>query len=268
MTLLVGVAGLGAIGSVVCRILDAGVPGLRLEAVASGDPVRAAARCAGFATPPPVLSPEALAKACDIVVDCAPPQAFRSIAAPALKHSRLLLTVSAAAVLEHPDLVTGAQAGQGQIQLATGALLGLDAVRAAAEGVIHSAKLVTTKPPRSLAKARFVIDQGIDLSNLRAPLRLFAGVARDGARAFPSNVNVAAALSLAGIGPDRTGLEIWADPAATRNCHEVTVDADSARFTMRIENIPSDENPASARIAALSAVAALRRLTAPLVAGS
>ena len=96
---------------------------------------------------------------------------------------------------------------------------------------------------------------------------MFCGTARDAAAGFPENVNVAAALSLAGIGPDRTTIEIWADPAIERNCHTIEVDSDSARFSLSIENIPS-ENPKTGRITALSAVAALRKLHAPLRVGT
>ena len=102
---------------------------------------------------------------------------------------------------------------------------------------------------------------------MREPLRVFSGSARDAAKGFPANVNVAVALSLAGIGPDRTTIEIWADPSATRNMHRVVVEADSARFDMGIENVPS-ENPKTGRITALSVVAALRKMTAPLRVGT
>ena len=105
------------------------------------------------------------------------------------------------------------------------------------------------------------------MTGLKEPLKVFDGSAREGARGFPTNVNVAAALSLAGIGPDRTRLEIWADPGVTRNTHTITVDADTARFTMTIENIPS-ENPKTGKIVALSVLAALRKLSAPLRVGT
>jgi aspartate dehydrogenase len=96
---------------------------------------------------------------------------------------------------------------------------------------------------------------------------VFAGTAREGAAGFPANVNVAAALSLAGIGPDRTMMEIWADPFLSRNCHTIEVDSDSARFTLSIENVPS-ENPKTGRITALSVLAALRKLHTPLRVGT
>ena len=102
---------------------------------------------------------------------------------------------------------------------------------------------------------------------MQEPLRVFDGTAREGARGFPENVNVAAALSLAGIGPDRTRLEIWADPAINRNTHRIKVDADTASFSMAIENVPS-ENPKTGRIVALSTVAALRGLVAELKVGT
>jgi aspartate dehydrogenase len=140
-------------------------------------------------------------------------------------------------------------------------------VRAAAEGEIHSVTMVTRKPPAGLDGAPYLVEQGISVRNLAAPLKVFEGSARDGARGFPANVNVAAALSLAGIGPDRTRLEIWADPALTRNTHRISVDSDSARFSMTMENIPS-ENPRTGRIVALSTIAALRGLVSELRVGT
>ena len=149
----------------------------------------------------------------------------------------------------------------------TGALLGLDAVTAAAEGRIHSVRMITRKPPRGLAGAPYLVASGISVDGLNTAKRVFAGTAREGAAGFPENVNVAAALSLAGIGPDRTLLEIWADPAVERNCHTIEVDSDSSRFTLSIENVPS-ENPRTGRITALSVLAVLRKIQAPLRVGT
>ena len=105
------------------------------------------------------------------------------------------------------------------------------------------------------------------VEGLNAPKRVFSGSARAAAAGFPANVNVAAALSLAGIGPDKTMIDIWADPAMTRNCHSIEVDSDSARFTLSIENIPS-ENPKTGKNVALSVIAALRKMHAPLAVGT
>jgi len=106
------------------------------------------------------------------------------------------------------------------------------------------------------------------VAGLDKPLKVFAGSAREGARGFPANVNVAAALGLAGIGVDRTQLEIWADPTVERNTHDIIVEADSVRLELHIENVPSDENPRTGKIVALSVIAALKRLVDPITVGT
>jgi aspartate dehydrogenase len=128
-------------------------------------------------------------------------------------------------------------------------------------------KLITGKAGKGLLGAPYLVKNNIEIANIRAPMLVFQGSARDAAAGFPENVNVAAALSLAGIGADRTTIEIWADPSVTRNIHRVVVEADSARFEMSIENVPS-ENPKTGRITALSALAALRKMSAPLRVGT
>jgi aspartate dehydrogenase len=184
-----------------------------------------------------------------------------------LEAGKQVMVLSAGALLPRPELIELAKARGGQIIVPTGALLGLDAVTAAAEGQIHAVRMITRKPPRGLVGAPYLKANGISLEGLNGPKRVFAGSAREAAAGFPANVNVAAALSLAGIGPDRTSMEIWADPSIERNCHTIEIDSDSARFTVSIENIPS-ENPKTGRITALSVLAALRKIHAPLRVGS
>ena len=138
-----------------------------------------------------------------------------------------------------PELIELAKAKGGRIIVPTGALLGLDAVSASAEGIIHSVKMTTRKPPIGLKGAPYLVQNNISVDGLNEAKLVFSGTAREAAAGFPANVNVAAALSLAGIGPDRTMIDIYADPAVTRNCHSIEVDSDSARFTLSIENIPS-----------------------------
>ena len=99
-------------------------------------------------------------------------------------------------------------------------------------------------------------------------MKVFEGSARDAVRGFPANVNVAVALSLAGIGPDRTSIEIWADPDVERNTHTITVDSDATRFTMTIEGIPSEANPATGMLTPLSVIATLRGLVSTVKVGT
>lgn len=264
----VGIAGFGTIGKRVALALDQGIEGLELCGVMTRSAEPARLLLSRFKHPVPLQSMEDLAQTADVVVECVPKAAFMLVAPQVIGRAKIFVTVSGAALLEHPELIEEARRRGGRIILATGALLGLDAVRAAAEGVIHSVSMITRKPPRSLAEAPIVKERGINLDGLREPLQLFSGNAREGARLFPANVNVAAALGLAGIGPDRTQLQIWADPACTRNTHTIVVDADSARFEMKIENVPSEEHPGTGKITPLSVIACLRSLAAPLRVGT
>ncbi|NRA83857.1 MAG: aspartate dehydrogenase [Gammaproteobacteria bacterium] len=266
--LKVGIAGFGTIGKVVGERLDQGVCGLELVAITSGDLTKAERNVAHYKKTVPVVSADELCNLADIIVECAPTSAFMSVVEPALRQGKIVVTVSGAAILDHPEIVETAKEFGGQIILATGALLGLDAVRAAAQGTIYSVAMITSKPPTSLTKAKYIVENNIDLLNLTEPLRVFKGTAREGALKFPSNVNVAASLGLAGVGADETQLEIWADPSLTRNTHNIKVDACSARFELTIENVPTTENPGTGRITALSVLTALCSITTPLRVGS
>jgi aspartate dehydrogenase len=264
----VAIGGLGAIGFAVAEALDAGrVDGLRLAAVAARDHARARARVANFRHPPELVGLAGLAAA-DIVVEAAPAAVFAVIAEPAIAAGRILLACSAGALLPRMDLVETTRQTGARIVVPTGALLGLDAVRAAAEGRVDSVMLETRKPPAGLTGAPYLAARGIDLARVREPTRVFRGNAREATAGFPANVNVAAALALAGIGPERTEVEIWADPAATRNRHTIRVEAEAARFTMTIEGVPSEVNPRTGRLTPLSVVACLRGLTTSLKVGS
>ena len=267
--LSVGIGGLGTIGLKIARALDSGeIEGLKLAAVSARDVAKAEANMADFNAPVPIVPLGELADRCDVVVECAPASAFNDVGLPAVERGRIFLPISVGALLQHMDLVDRARRTGARIVVPTGALIGLDAVRAASEGKIESVRLVTRKPPLGLKGAPYLEEHNISVDGLNTAKKVFDGSARDGAKGFPANVNVAAALSLAGIGPDETRLEIWADPEVTRNTHTITVEADSARFTMTIENVPTLENPKTGQITALSVIATLRRLRAPLTAGS
>jgi aspartate dehydrogenase len=263
----IAIAGFGAIGAAVAEALDRGIPGCALTAVSANDKDKAARRVSGFARRVEVTDIDGLEPLADMVIECAPAHLLPAVAGPFLDKGKSVVVLSAGALLGHEELIEQARRHGGQIIVPTGALLGLDAVAAAAEGTIHSVRMITRKPVRGLMGAPFLSQHSIDISRLEEPLRVFSGTAREAAKGFPANLNVAVALSLAGIGPDRTMLEIWADPAVERNMHTIEVDADSARLTMSIENVPSD-NPRTGRITALSVVSYLRKLKAPLRVGS
>jgi aspartate dehydrogenase len=262
----VAIAGLGPIGSTLARALDEGISGFTLSAAAARDAAKAEALLSGLANPPPIVPIAALEGYADLVIECAPAPLLPSVIAPFLSAGKAAMVMSVGALLEHEDLIDLARAQAGQIIVPSGALLGLDAVTAAAQGTIHSVRMITRKPVRGLVGAPYLSAHNICIDNIKEPLKIFEGSARQAAQGFPANLNVAAALSLAGIGPERTIVEIWADPTQSRNTHRIEVDADSASFSMSIANVPT-ENPRTGRITALSAIAYLRKVYAPLRIG-
>lgn len=263
----VAIAGLGAIGRQVATRLVESLPGYRLTAASASREDRARDFLAGLTDDAVVCPVRELADHAEIVLECAPAALFDEIADPVVAAGGTLIVLSAGALLDRWHLVERAERTGARILVPSGALLGLDAVQGAAEGTIHSVRMVTRKPLAGLRGAPFVDEHGFDLDQVDRPVRLFSGSAREAIVGFPANLNVAVALSLAGVGPDRTQLEIWADPDLDRNTHHIVVDADSARLEFSIGNVPS-ENPKTGRLTALSVVALLRKLDSPLRIGT
>jgi aspartate dehydrogenase len=179
----------------------------------------------------------------------------------------MLIPLSVGALLDSWSLVDEATRTGARIVVPTGALVGLDAVQAAAVGDITSVRMTTRKPVAGLKDSVFVKQSGIDLATLDEPRLLFSGTAREAIVGFPANLNVLVALSLAGVGPDRTTIEVWADPELTLNTHRIELDSDSVQLDLNIRNIPSD-NPATGRLTALSVIALLNKMTSALRIGT
>lgn len=261
------IAGLGAVGLKLAEALSQGIEGLTLTAVSAQNKAAARERLERVGCRAPVVGIEELEPLGDIVVECAPALLLRAIAQPFLRKGKTVVILSAGALLTNMDLVEIARAAGGQIVVPSGAVLGLDAVTAAAQGKIESVKMITRKPVQGLLGAPYLVENNIDINDIKEPLKIFSGSPREAAVGFPANLNVAVAVGLAGIGVDKTTLEIWADPSLERNMHSIEVNSDSASFTMSIANVPS-ENPKTGRITALSVLAYLRKLNAPLRVGT
>ena len=267
MTLTVAIGGLGAVGLPLARALDAGVEGMRLILVSARDRDRALSAVQSFRNPPQVASLADLAEA-DIVVEAVPPAVFDKIAIPAIAAGRVLVAVSAAALLPRTHLFKRARETGARIVVPTGGLAGLDALRAAAEGPVESVTLETRNPLSALADLSSLSRQGPGLGTVSEPICVFRGNALEATQACPANANVAAALALAGIGSLRTRVEIWADPNVSCSTHTIRVEAELARFTVVIENLPSEGNPRTSRLTPCSVLACLRGLAATLKVGS
>jgi len=264
----VAIAGFGAIGRELAARIARGIPGVELAAVGARDRAKVGPELQALGLDVPIEPIDRLEPYADVVVECAPAALLPAIVEPFLRVGKEAVVLSAGALLEHPHLVELAADHGGTITVPTGALVGLDAVGACAEGEIQSVQLTTRKPVAGLIGAPALDRDGVRIdAGLAEPLRVFAGSAREAVRGFPANLNVAVALALAGIGPDRTAVEIWADPSLTRNMHTIDVVSDVADLRLTIENVPS-ENPRTGKITALSVVSLLRKRGAHLRVGS
>jgi aspartate dehydrogenase len=268
--LRVGLVGMGAVGEdVAARLLRGDVPGVRLAAVCVNDASRARARLAALNAPDVAVLPLAeLVEACDIVCECASVDAFADIARAVLGAGKTLIAISVSALPRCPDLVDLATRHGGQLRVAGGGLAGLDILRAVCEDDVHSVHLTTRFRPQSMAHDPYVRSRGVDCASLNdQAIEVFSGTVREAARAFPRHFNVAFALSLAGIGPDRTTVTVMLDPNVEGTVQSVEVKADSADLTLESRTRPS-RIYRSSRIVAPSVVAALRTYVAPIHVGT
>ncbi len=263
----VGIVGLGAIGRPVCRALDAGIPELRLAGATARDREKAERFLKSLTSPAPFLSLDELIAASDLVVEASTQAHLEEVAPKTLRAGRDLVVLSCGALLGRQDWVALAEAHHCRILVPSAAIAGLDGVKGARMGTVTSATMETRKPPRALAGAPWIERQKIDLDALTTETLIFEGSALEACRAFPANVNVVAALSLAGIGPERTRIRIFAVPGQPRNIQRVTVEGEFGRLTVEVENVPS-ENPGTGKLSYLSTIALLRDLATPLRVGT
>jgi len=263
----VGVVGLGAIGRPICRALDAGIPGLVLAGATARSRERGEAFLATLAGRPAFLSLDDLIAASEVVVEASTQAHLQEIAPKALGAGRVLIVLSCGGLLGHDDWVALADAKGARILVPSGAIAGLDGVKGATVGRVTSVTMETRKPPRALAGAPWIVERRIDLDAIADETLIFEGPATEACRAFPANVNVLAALSLAGIGPERTRTKIYAAPALTRNRHRIRVEGEFGALAIEIDNEPS-ENPRTGKLSYLSAIALLRDLGATLRIGT
>jgi aspartate dehydrogenase len=264
----VGIVGLGTIGRAMCQAIDRGEVGVELAAVTGRRPERAQAFLERLRHPPPLKDLQGLIECSDVVVEAATQEALELIAPATLQRGRDLMILSVGGLLDHEDWLATARQTGSRIYVPSGAIVGLDGVKGAAVGEITSITMTTRKPPKGLAGAPYVVAHEIDLEALTEETVIFEGSAHEACRGFPANVNISAALSLAGIGPERTRIRIIAVPGGTRNVHDVEVRGEFGVFSIHLENVPSETNPRTGKLSYLSALAMLRELANPLKVGT
>ncbi|WP_406655490.1 aspartate dehydrogenase [Methanolobus sp. ZRKC2] len=270
--LRIGVIGCGTIGTSICKAIDDGI--IKAELVAIYDRnVEDVEKLKGSlkGCRPDMLEITDMSKQIDLLVECASQKAVYEVIPAALLAHCDVMVMSVGAFADEKlrkTIENLAIDNNCKVYLPSGAIVGLDGIKSASVEDIYSVTLTTQKPPRGLAGAPFIIRNKIELDKITSKTILFEGSASEAVKAFPANVNVAATLSLAGLGFEKTKVRIVANPALTRNIHEITVKGAFGEFTTRVENIPSPTNPRSSYLAPLSAIATLKKISDPFQIGT
>jgi aspartate dehydrogenase len=206
-----------------------------------------------------------------IVIEAASPEAVKQYSAKVLAENKDLMVMSAAALIDErlfAEISSIAKSKGRKVYVPSGAIVGLDSIKSAAIGNIDEVTLTTRKPPLSFEGAPLVEKKKIDLSSIKKPLALYEGPAREAVKLFPQNVNVSATLSLVSIGPDKTRVRIITDPETDTITHEIHVKGDFGELETKTVNRPFPTNPKTSYIAALSAIATLKKISENIIIGT
>lgn len=280
----VGVVGCGAIGCEICKAIDSDevngrVLGLDMELKLLIDthPERIERLGERLRKKPELARTDNAGLAevydmVDLVIECASQAAVREFLIPALEMGKDVMILSVGALLCDSGLFKEieriAREKGGKVYIPSGAVAGIDGLKSGAVGGIRSVELTTIKPPRGFEGNEYVRERGIDLTAINEEQTLFTGSALKAVKYFPENINVAASLSLAGIGPEATKVRIVADPAAKKNKHEIKAKGEFGDLFVRVKNVPSITNPKTSYLAALSAIATLKRISYSIQIGT
>ena len=263
----IGIVGCGAIGRALLGAVESGKLSVRVVGVTSRSEKRAREFLAAFKDPPRYMALRDLIAASELVVEAAGGQVVRELARETFAAGKDLMVISVGALVEHPDVIAESRRTGCRLYVPSGAIAGLDGIKSACVGAITHVTHTTRKPPLGLEGAPYLVERGISLAGLEEEREVFFGSAREACRGFPANVNVTGAVSLAGIGPDKTRVRILAVPGLARNCHDIDVEGEFGKLHVHIENVPS-ENPKTGKLTALSIIRAVQDVVDPVRIGN
>lgn len=265
----VGLVGCGTIGSRLAVTIQRRYPRwARITALHDVDRRHALALQHRLHPHPPIVSLPTLIRRSQLVIEAASAEAAAQVVPRALRAHRDVFVMSVGGLLRRRSWRGLLRGSRGRLYIPSGALAGLDGVKAMAVGRIRRVSLTTRKPPAALASAPYLRRAKIRVERLRRPRVVFEGSAREVVEAFPQNTNVAAALTLAsGVGASDARVRVVADPALRRNVHELDVEGDCGRVSCRVESRPST-NPKTSELAVRSAIAMLQRMFEPIAIGT
>ena len=263
----IGIVGCGAIGKALVRAVESGKLSVRVAGVTSRTEQSAREFLSSFRQPPSYLPLNELIDAADMMVEAAGGAVVASLAKQVFASKKDLMVISVGALLDHPEVIEQSRRSGCRLYVPSGAIAGLDGIKSAVVGEIAHVTHTTRKPPAGLEGAPYLVERGISRAGLKEEKATCSGSAREACRGFPANVNVTAAVSLAGIGPDRTRVKIFAVPGLVRNCHDIDVEGEFGKLHVHIENVPS-ENPKTGKLTALSIIRAVQDAVDPVRIGN
>jgi aspartate dehydrogenase len=263
----IGIVGCGAIGKALLKAVEDGKLAVRVAGVTSRSEKNARELLAAFKNPPPYLSLAELIAKSDLIIEAAGGNVVPELAEKVFAAGKELMVISVGALLDHPEIMEKSRKTGCRLYLPSGAIAGLDGIKSASVGEIKHVTHTTRKPPAGLEGAPYLVERGISLAGLKEEKEVFSGNARDACRGFPANVNVTGAVSLAGIGPDKTRVRIVAVPGQARNHHDIDVEGEFGLLHVHIENVPS-ENPKTGKLTALSIIRAVQDVVDPVRVGN
>lgn len=263
----IGIIGCGSIGRALLKAVESGQLSVRIAGVTSRNETNARNFLSMFERPPPYLSLPDLIAASDLVVEAAGGSVVSRLAEEVFAAGKDLMVISVGALLDHPEIIERSRQTGCHLYVPSGAIAGLDGIKSACVGQIAHVTMTTRKPPNGLEGAPYLVENGISLTGLKEEKEIFSGSAREACKGFPANVNVSAAVSLAGIGPDRTQVRILAVPGLQRNCHDIEIEGEFGRLHVHIENVPS-ENPKTGKLTALSIIRSVQDVVDPVRIGT
>lgn len=260
----IALLGCGAIGTQIAVAIDSGRVPAALTHVYDLDRTRAESLVSRLQSSPEIVANFHLlsSQPIDMVVEAASQDAVRDAGLSVLQNRKDLMVMSAGALLDESvfEIISDAcRDFRRSVYLPSGAIAGLDGLRAVRDE-IRSIRLTTTKHPRALRGARFFETSGMDLDSLSGPTTIFEGTAKQAVALFPANINVAALLSLASLGGERTAVKVVADPRTDKNTHSVVAEGAFGRMSFEIQNVPDPANSRTSRLAVLSAIESLRQI--------
>ena len=268
----IGIVGCGAIGSSLAKVIRKEFRGqARISALYDLNTVKAQ-RLSSAVSGTKKLAVDNLDRLIahsDLVIESASSLCSWKIAKSALSRSRDIMIMSTGGIAcRLKELSSLAKAKNSRVYVPSGAIAGIDALKAAKMGRIMKVTLVTRKNPRSFAGVKIIERKKINLKAITKDTVIFSGSAKQAVKSFPQNINVAAVLSLAGIGAGKTAVKIIASPSVTKNIHEIEIISQAGRIFTRTENIPHPDNPKTSFLAVLSAVAVLKQILVPVRIGT